>query len=388
MSAECHLRAMAFCSVLGASLLVAPTIAAQPIRTDAQSADVVDLTLDVGEQRVIPTDGVRSYSEGAAGVVEVRLTRDARQFVLVGQKPGVTSLLLMLSDGRERQWKITVRDPGSASVRPDAALSAVVPRDNVRLDFYFVELRASSDTKLGVSWPSTFGGGQLRASFDVLGGGFQSAAAVITDQALPRLDLARTVGWAKILRQAAVVTANGTEATFSGGGEVNIPVRGALAAEIRSIEFGSSVKVLPRFDQQTGRIELTISAEVSDLTDDNGTGAPGRATANLQTVVNLELGQSLVLGGLTARSESRSKAGIPWLSQIPVLGIFFGSTSYRKEDSENVVLIVPTVVNAVSVSARERIREALSIYESYDGLLDKSTLVPEPRWGAPRKAPR
>lgn len=384
MFGETYLRAIVFCSVLGARLSAVSGAVAQPTRTEAQRTEVVEYSLDVGEQRVIPTDGVRSYSEGTPGIVDVRLTRDARQFVLVGQKAGVTSLLLILSDGHERQLKITVREPGLTPARADVAVSTVVARDNIRLDFYFVELRASSQTRIGVTWPSTFGGGQLRASFDVLGGAFQNATAVITDQALPRLDLARTVGWAKILRQAAVVTANGTEATFSGGGEVNIPVRGALAAEIRSIEFGSTVKVLPRYDQQTGRIELTIAAEVSDLTDDNGTGAPGRATANLQTVVNLELGQSLVLGGLTARSESHSKTGIPWLSQIPILGIFFGSTGFRKEDSENVVLIVPTVVNPVSVSARERIREALDIYERYEGDLERPTLVPE----LPRRALR
>jgi pilus assembly protein CpaC len=220
---------------------------------------------------------------------------------------------------------------------------------------------------LGVDWPGTFGGGEFRASFDVLGGSVQSATAAITDQALPRLDLGRYEGWAKILRQAAVVTANGAEASLSGGGEVNIPVRGALAADIRSIEFGSTLKVLPRYDQDSGRIELAISAQVSDLTEDGGTGAPGRATANVQTLVNLELGQSVVLGGLTARSVSRSRSGIPGLSQIPIVGILFGTTSWRRQESDNVVLIVPTVMNPLSLAARDRIREALRAYVGYDG---------------------
>lgn len=345
----------------------------------------MDIALEVGEQRVLDGDGFEYYSEGTPGIVDVRHIKEKGQFILLGLKAGVTNILL-LQGTRQRQVRITVQ--AQSAIDQGSGQSTVAPRDNVRLDFYFVELRTSSATRVGVGWPSTFGGGQLRATFDVLGGAFQSATAVITDQALPRLDLARTGGWAKILRQAAVVTANGAEATFAGGGEVNIPVRGALSAEIRSIEFGSTVKVLPRYDQQTGRIELGISAEVSDLTDDNGTGAPGRAKANLQTVVNLELGQSLVLGGLTARSESHSNTGIPLLSQIPILGLLFGSTNHRKEDSENVVLIVPTIVNPVSVSARERIREALALFEKYDGDLVKPTLVPDAPLAAGKKAAR
>jgi pilus assembly protein CpaC len=352
-------------------------------------AESLELALGVGEQRVIPTDGVRSYSEGVPGVVDVRLTKDARQFVVVGQHPGATSLLFMLEGGAERQYRIVVSDPNARAVEAGPETGArVEARDNVRLDFYFVELSATTNDRVGMSWPASFGGGQLNASFDLLHGSFDSATAVVTNQALPRLDLAAAAGFAKILRQAAVITANGSEASFSGGGEVNIRVQGTLAAEIRSIEFGSTVKVLPRYDRDSGRIELAITADVSDLTDDNGTGAPGRSKANLHTIVNLELGQSLVLAGLTARSQTRTRSGLPVLSEIPIIGLLFGSTANRRQDSQNVIFIVPTVVDSISSIARERIEEALETYEKYEGDLEGVRLVQEPTFPKPRRMKR
>jgi type II secretory pathway component GspD/PulD (secretin) len=90
--------------------------------------------------------------------------------------------------------------------------------------------------------------------------------------------------------------------------------------------------------------------------------------------VNLELGQSLVIAGLTARSESHGREGLPGLSQIPILGALFGVHQERSTHSENLIFIVPTVVDAVSLHARERVREALALFDDYNGDLDDKPL--------------
>jgi pilus assembly protein CpaC len=341
----------------------------------AAAQELLELTLDVGEQRVISSEGVSSYSEGVAGIVDVRLTKDGTSFVIVGQRPGRTSLLFMLGDGREVQYRIVVNDANRvAAATLGQEHAAVKPRDNVRLDFYFVELSQDEHTKIGMTWPAALGNASASASFDLMSGSFSDATAIVTDQALPRLDMAQARGWAKLLRQAAVITANGSEANFSGGGEVNIPVQTALSVGVRQIAFGSQIKVLPRYDRESGRIELAIHAEVSDLTNDQGSGIPGRVLSALDSVVNLELGQSLVLAGLTAQSESSSRSGIPGLSQIPILGLLFGSHERRRERSQNLIVIVPTVVDAVSLDARERVRDALALFSAYQGDLDEKPL--------------
>ncbi|HTM46793.1 MAG TPA: pilus assembly protein N-terminal domain-containing protein [Polyangiaceae bacterium] len=355
-------------------LSATPVARAQPtaIAQSASSAPVSSeqstaITLSVGEQQVLSTDQVKSYSEGVRGIVDVRLTRDGGQFVLVGLKPGQTSLLFLMENHEQHHYDITVTQHEDPSINPE--LGPVHARDNIRLDFYFVQLDKSYNHQIGVGWPGAIGPASMGASLNLQTARFDSATAVITDQPLPRLDMAQANGWAKLMRQAAVVTANGTKATFSGGGEVNIAVQSSLATGIHSIEFGSTIDVLPRYDSKNGRIELQVHAEVSDLTDDHGTGTPGRTRSTLDTIVNLELGQSLVLAGLTASSEAHSQTGLPFLSTLPFIGGLFGSNGAHRQDSENIVLIVPSVVDATTQSARARVRQALEAYTHYDGEL-------------------
>lgn len=349
---------------------------AHPSMQTSNTTDVQDIALSLGEQRVIPSDNVRSYSEGNKGIVDVRLTKDASQFIVVAQRPGTTTLLFIMMDGTERHYRITVTDPNAHS-RQNGDFSTVEARDNIRLDFYFVQVSKSYTHKIGVGWPGSIAP-TFNAAYNVQAGTLDSATAVISNQALPRLDMAQATGWAKIMRQAAVVTANGEKATFSGGGELNFPIQSALTSSLQKIPYGSNIDVEPHYDAKTGRIELRLHAEVSELDSDNGTGVPGRITADLDTQVNLELGQSLILAGLTARSERRSKTGLPVLSQIPILGVFFGSHARAESESENIVIIVPSVVDAVSMQDRERVNAALKSYTEFSGDMDEVVYIPPP----------
>jgi pilus assembly protein CpaC len=347
--------------------------------------EIQNIDLQLGEQRVLSSDNVRSYSEGTKGIVDVRLTKDASQFIIVALSPGTTTLLCLMMDNSERHYRITVTDP-NARDRQKSNDGSVEARDNIRLDFYFVQVSKKYRHQIGVNWPGSVAP-KFNATYNLQAGGLDSATAVITDQALPGLDMAQVSGWAKVMRQAAVVTANGQKATFSGGGELNFAVQGALTSSIHKIPYGSVIDVEPHYDAKTGRIELRLHADISELDTDNGTSMPGRITSNLDTEVNLELGQSLILAGLTSKSERRSKSGLPVLSQIPILGIFFGSHGQVEDESENIVLIVPSVVDAVSMQDRERVASALKSYANFSGDLDEVDYLPPAKAGKPAFLP-
>lgn len=350
-----------------------PTGPRTQVQSFAPGTETEQLVLQVGEQRVISSDNVRSYSEGTKGIVDIRLTRDATQFVIVALAPGTTTLLFLMMDGTERHYKITVVDP-NAHTR-DRSDGTVEARDNIRLDFYFVQVARNYGHQIGIGYATSIAP-RGSATFDLKTGTLESATAVITNQALLRLDMAQASGWAKVMRQAAVVTENGQKSSFSGGGEVNVPIQSALSTGIQKIPFGSVIEVEPAYDSSSGRIELRIHADISELQSDNGTGVPGRLTSALDTVVNLELGQSLILAGLTARSERTSKAGIPGLSQLPIIGLLFGSHSHAEDESENVVVIVPSVVDAISMQDRARLNEALRRYSRFSGDMDEVDFIP------------
>lgn len=360
-------------------------LAALPARAQQER----ELELEVGEQTTVSAVGVERYSEGVPNVVQVRVTE--REFIIVALRPGQTSLVLFYANGRRVTYRIEVRDPNATETRP----GSVEERENIRLDLYFVELSEIYTHQIGVGFPGAVGGqgvGQARLNFDFLGTPmdrtpqFTQASLQLVNQVLPRIDLAQSSGWARLRRQAMVVTANATPARFNSGGEVNVLVQGALTAEIRTIEFGSEVRMTPRFDAQTGRIEIQLQADLSELSEPQNPGdPPGRRRTQLESVVNLQPGQAMMMSGVVSRSEQETQGGLPGLSQIPIIGVLFGSNARRGEATQNVLFIVPTVVQAVPRQERNYIEEALETFERFNGFIHEVEMFEQtpPGYGRP-----
>ena len=390
------------------------------------------ITLAVGETKIISAKDVKNYSEGVAGIIDIKLTSDSSQFVLNGKRPGSTTLLLIKSDGSqitlnidvfirspqavERELaqlldglpSVQVRRVGShividGTVSNDAELKRVAhvaslypqqvdtlvqigtpggpvgpagvgqepQRFIIRIDFYFVQYDKNSSYGVGVGWPASIGGDAVvksEFSYDFLNGAPHSATATLVSQPLPRLDIASRKGWAKVLKQATVITNNGVEANFSNGGEQNFTVSTGLGVGLQRIPFGTDVTVAPKYNPQRREIDLKVVADVSDLTASvAGTSLPGRSTSKLTTNISLKIGQSLVLSGIRSESKTHSVNGLPVLSDLPVLGLLFGSHSDTQLETEGAIFVVPSVIESVPASAQELVATALSKFRDYGG---------------------
>ncbi len=383
--------------------------------------DTQELNLAVGENKTIPATNVKNYSEGAQGVADVKLTTDGSRFVIVGQAPGSTTLLLINKDGSQTKWVINVfsQSPeaverevqqlleGTMGVRirrvgarffieggvtsdaevkrmeriaqmyPGQVESLVVVgaapverKLNVRIDFFFVQYDRSSSYAFGVHWPSRIGGEVITSevTYDFLAGAVTTAQASVINQPLPGLDIAAHNGWAKVLKQSTVITTNGSEATFESGGEQNYAVQAGLSANIKAITFGTNVTVLPRFDPSTGDLDVKVTADIADLTPPGAaTTLPGRNTSRLATLVHMKLGESLVLSGIRTQSQRKSSDGLPLLSEIPLLGVLFGSKTSQRDDVEGAVFIIPSVVENVPRGTLDLVHDAIAQFEEYSG---------------------
>lgn len=388
--------------------------------------------LVLGENRTLSAVNVKNYSEGEQGVVDIKLTTDKTQFVVVGRSPGATTLLFIMKDGTQvtHEFNVFARSPATvkreledllqgigdtrvrrlgprffvegsvqderdvqrvqriAALYPgqvEALVGVGAPKDerqlNIRLDFFFIQYDKRSGYSVGLDWPGRYGGESVatQVDFDLISGETTSATASIVGQPLPALDLASSQGWAKILRQATVITANGNKANYSSGGEQNFAVATGLTSTIQSVQFGTDVTVLPFFDAKSGDMQITVDANVSELVPAlSGTTIPGRTTAKLSTKVQLKLGQSLVLSGIRSSSDRRAERGLPFLSSIPVLGLLFGSHNLAAEDVEGAIFIVPSAVDAVPKPARQMVDSALAQFAKYDGdLADVEPFPPD-----------
>jgi pilus assembly protein CpaC len=385
-----------------------------------------ELNLSVGENATISAFDVESYSEGLRDVVRVKLTPDASKFVIVGDKPGTTTLLLIMKDKTQVKYTINVSvrsmqtvqnelmqllegSPGirvrrigarlfieggvsnEAEFKRISQIAALFPGQveslvvqggaaaarqvNIRVDFYFVQYDRSRSYQVGVGWPARIGGpgvASANVQYDFVAKGVTSAQASIVNQPLLGLDMAANKGWAKVLKHSTVITSNGSPAQFSSGGEQNYVVSTGLTAALTQIHFGTDVRVLPRYDPITHELEVKVEADVMDLTPPvaAGTNLPGRNVSKLSTIVGLKMGQSIVLSGIRTRNQRHGVSGLPLLSEIPILGVFFGSHSDAQEDTEGAVFVVPSVIESVSKSAQELVNEALSQYQEFHGDMD------------------
>lgn len=354
----------------------------------AAQNDERELDLEVGEQSTLSAVGVERFSEGVAGIVDVRVTET--EFILAALRPGNTSLLLIYGNGRQVRYRIRVRAAGAQDTRP----GSVDERQTIRIDLYFVELNESYSHQIGLGFPGSIGGGNVgRGLFTLDLVGTASGMPELTqgtlqlvNQVLPRIDLAEASGWARLRRQAMLVTANGTPAEFASGGEVNIVTTTGFGAQLVRIEHGSTLRMTPRYDAQSGRVEISIEADLSELTEPSSPGGPpGRRRTQLESVANMEPGQALVMSGIESRAEQEAQGGLPGLSQIPIIGVLFGTNSRRGEATQSLLFIVPTIVEPVARQQRDYISEALEAFNRFSGYIHAYELIERtpPGYGAP-----
>ena len=122
-----------------------------------------------------------------------------------------------------------------------------------------------------------------------------------------------------------------------------------MEIEIEFKEFGVGLDFTPTV-LDDGRINLHIEPEVSAIDNTNsfsvGTGftIPGLVVRRASTTVELRDGQSFVMAGLLQSSGLYDVRKFPWLGDIPILGALFRSSSYRKNETDLVIIVTPRLV--------------------------------------------
>ncbi len=103
-----------------------------------------------------------------------------------------------------------------------------------------------------------------------------------------------------------------------------------------------------------GRISLRVRPEVSQLTSStvaiNGYTIPGLTTRRAETTVELGSGQSFVIGGLLQNTHNNSTDKAPFLGDLPVLGALFRSNSFKRDETELVIVVTPYLVRPVDAA--------------------------------------
>ena len=167
------------------------------------------------------------------------------------------------------------------------------------------------------------------------------------------LDLAQTDGLITILAEPNLTALSGETASFLAGGEFPIPVSqglGSVAIEYKQFGVGLAFTPIVLAD---GRISMRVRPEVSELSDSGAiklgdVQVPALITRRAETTVELGSGQSFMIAGLLKNSNTNSINKAPFLGDLPILGMLFRSTSFKRDESELVIIVTPYLVRPVS----------------------------------------
>jgi pilus assembly protein CpaC len=166
-------------------------------------------------------------------------------------------------------------------------------------------------------------------------------------------DLREQNGLVTILAEPSLTALSGETASFLAGGEFPIPVSQALGSvTVEFRQYGVGLAFSPTV-LENGRISMRVRPEISELSsagsiEFNGFEVPSLTLRRAETTVELGSGQSFVLAGLLRNVGNNSIDRTPFLGNLPIIGALFRSNSFRRDETELVIVVTPYLVNPVS----------------------------------------
>lgn len=190
-------------------------------------------------------------------------------------------------------------------------------------------------------------------------------------------------GKSKIISSPKVMTLNNQQALITIGDNINYRVLEEsksstfdskdITYKLYSVFIGVMLNLLPEVSDDN-QIMLRINPSLSSFKyredDQKQTTireiAPDTLEKKLSTVVKVNSGDTIILGGLIGQTKTKNKTSVPLLGDLPLLGAAFKSTTDAVSTTELVFVITPHILNKSSKSVKPTLKllgYSESIYE-------------------------
>lgn len=150
----------------------------------------------------------------------------------------------------------------------------------------------------------------------------------------------------RIMTHPFLITFTNTKATVNQAtikrqrGNADPTQSGVIAVGIDNIPASIQLQMYPRVSSEK-RLNLQVAVDITDfIASDSLT----REKRRVETLVNLNSGDILIMGGLTKVTETDVVSETPFFGQIPIIGRFFQGISKRLVTSNLALFISPTIV--------------------------------------------
>jgi type IV pilus assembly protein PilQ len=282
-------------------------------------------------------------------------------------------------DSRGNQLIVRDQEDNVAQIR-ELLRTLDKPNRQVSIEARFVEATSNFSRSLGIEWGGAVDasaatgyptGAFFPSSVGVSGGsggnvGFDSAADnLLVDLAatgsagalgfslgsIPgllnldaRLSAIEAEGWGKIISSPRVTALDNEEATVIQGARIPFVSTSQNGTQVQFVEANLELAVTPHITSDgTIFLDIKVSNDRPDFAAGVG-GNPAITTKSISTRVLVPDGDTTVLGGVYATSESQKQTRVPFFGSIPIIGLLFKNSEKSRIQDEMLVFITPRIV--------------------------------------------
>lgn len=158
-----------------------------------------------------------------------------------------------------------------------------------------------------------------------------------------------------ILAEPNLTTTNGRPANFLDGGQFPVPIpQGLGTVSVQYKSFGVQLEFVPTI-LSSGRLRMQVCPEVSEKDLSNtvtvqGITVPSLTTRKVNTEVEMNFGETLIIGGLISNRVQATTSKIPFLGELPWIGAAFRRVAHNESETELIVLVTPELASPTDES--------------------------------------
>jgi len=375
-----------------------------------------DLTLALGQQKVLSGAGVTSVSAGNPQVVKISIPKDQSKVILKAVGVGTTQVSLIMQDGSTMNYTVNViaKDPNKIMNEVQSLLDGVegislkvvgnrviidgeiltendnnridkviqlygdqvvkfaefkqayLPKEeNILVEFNLVEVNMNKSGDYGINWNKAIQGAGVSYNYnrDLVSGAILGSTLGIVSNFAGAISLMQGNGDARVYDTHRVITISGKPANYYAGGEFGVRNITQNTSTVEWKEYGTKFDVTPEIDT-LGNMRITIDSEISELSGTMVDGVPALKKNKINTAVRIKEGETIALGGFVKRVKSEDISKVPGLGSVPVLGALFKSKQYQNGQTDAVIFITAKRITAQDQDMKQMIDQPLEKFNA------------------------
>lgn len=233
----------------------------------------------------------------------------------------------------------------------DLIASLDVPRKQIELSLWIVDINKDDLDSIGVNW-----GGQFKIG-DEISALFNTGSVISSSQQnffLAEVSALSQNNKANIVSRPFLLAQENMPALFDNTKNFYVRLAGENNVDLQTVTYGTTISVTPMISDDNKIIEMTLeildgSTSVSqDGTTEVVDNLPVVGNTTINTLARVMEGQSLMIGGYTRDQVQFSVSKIPLLGDLPLVGNFFKNSSNTVSKTVRIFLIQPKVLKDFS----------------------------------------